>query len=68
MSRFVLSLIGTVLLPVSAVAQAETWQIDPAHAAAQFAVRHVGFPPFEAHSRRWAALFNTTQPTRPRLR
>jgi polyisoprenoid-binding protein YceI len=27
---------------VSSVAQVETWKIDPAHSAAQFAVRHMG--------------------------
>jgi polyisoprenoid-binding protein YceI len=27
---------------VSAFAQVETWKIDPAHSAAQFAVRHMG--------------------------
>jgi len=42
MSRSILSLISTVLLQISAAAQAETWQIDPPHAAAQFAARHVG--------------------------
>src|SRR5712691_10701367 len=42
MSRFRLSLVGTVLLAVSATAHAETWQIDPPHAAAHFAVRHMG--------------------------
>ena len=29
-------------LAVSAAAQTETWQLDPAHSAAQFAVRHMG--------------------------
>ena len=29
-------------LAVSAAAQTETWQLDPAHTAAQFAVRHMG--------------------------
>jgi polyisoprenoid-binding protein YceI len=42
MSRFRLSLIGAVLLAVSTTAHAETWQIDPPHAAAHFAVRHMG--------------------------
>lgn len=32
----------TVLLISSAFAQVETWNIDPAHSAAQFAVRHMG--------------------------
>lgn len=39
--RFLLFL-AAVLLPLSAAAQLETWQIDPAHSAAQFAVRHFG--------------------------
>jgi len=42
MSRFVLSLLVTTLLAASAAAQVETWQLDPPHCAAQFAVRHMG--------------------------
>src|SRR5579859_3422020 len=37
-----LGLISTFVLVISASAQVETWQIDPAHTAAQFAVRHMG--------------------------
>ena len=39
--RYVLFLAGTVLA-VHAAAQSETWQLDPAHSAAQFSVRHMG--------------------------
>lgn len=39
--RFLL-FFAAALLPLSAAAQVETWQIDPAHSAAQFAVRHFG--------------------------
>ncbi len=42
MSRFILSLLVTLLLAASAAAQVETWQLDPAHSAAQFSVRHMG--------------------------
>ena len=42
MKRFWLSLIATAILAISAAAQVETYQIDPAHSAAQFAVRHMG--------------------------
>ncbi len=42
MSRLLLFLIATLALVTSAVAQATTWQIDPNHTAAQFAVRHLG--------------------------
>jgi polyisoprenoid-binding protein YceI len=42
MFRFALGLISTFFLAISASAQVETWQIDPAHTAAQFAVRHMG--------------------------
>jgi len=42
MSRFALSLLMTLLLAASAAAQVETWQLDPAHSAAQFSVRHMG--------------------------
>jgi polyisoprenoid-binding protein YceI len=40
-SRFALSLIAILLWAVSASAQSDTWQLDPAHSAAQFAVRHM---------------------------
>jgi polyisoprenoid-binding protein YceI len=42
MPRFALSLLTAVLLAVPAVAEAETWQLDPPHSAAQFSVRHLG--------------------------
>jgi polyisoprenoid-binding protein YceI len=38
----VLTLIAAVALAVSAAAQSNMWQIDPAHTSAQFAVRHMG--------------------------
>jgi polyisoprenoid-binding protein YceI len=42
MIRPLLSFIAAILLPLSAAAQLETWQIDPPHSAAHFAVRHFG--------------------------
>jgi polyisoprenoid-binding protein YceI len=42
MFRFALGFVGALLLSIAAVAQVETWQIDPAHSSAQFAVRHMG--------------------------
>jgi len=42
MSRISWILAGAMSLAVSAAAQTETWQLDPAHTAAQFAVRHMG--------------------------
>jgi polyisoprenoid-binding protein YceI len=42
MSRFVFTLIAALAMAASAAAQAGTWQIDPNHTAAQFAVRHLG--------------------------
>lgn len=42
MSRSLPTLAGVALLAVSACAGADTWQIDPAHTAAQFSVRHMG--------------------------
>jgi polyisoprenoid-binding protein YceI len=42
MLRPLLTLITAVFLPFSAAAQLETWQIDPPHSAAHFAVRHMG--------------------------
>ncbi len=42
MVRFASALILSLFLAVSASAQVETWQIDPAHTASQFAARHLG--------------------------
>ncbi len=42
MVRFASALILSLFLAVSALAQVETWQIDPAHTASQFAARHLG--------------------------
>ena len=42
MSRFVFALITALAMAATATAQAGTWQIDPKHTAAQFAVRHLG--------------------------
>ncbi|HEV2988652.1 MAG TPA: YceI family protein [Candidatus Angelobacter sp.] len=42
MFRFASVLITSLLLAISTSAQVETWQIDPAHSASQFAVRHMG--------------------------
>lgn len=42
MSRFALTLIAALAMATTAVAQAGTWQIDPAHSSAQFSVRHLG--------------------------
>jgi polyisoprenoid-binding protein YceI len=46
MSRFSLTLTATLLaalaLAASAAAQSNSWQIDPAHTSAEFAVRHMG--------------------------
>jgi len=41
-SRFILSLICMLGLAVSASAQSDTWQLDPAHSSAEFSVRHMG--------------------------
>jgi polyisoprenoid-binding protein YceI len=35
-------LLGSLVFALGATAQPETWQLDPAHSAAQFAVRHMG--------------------------
>jgi len=42
MGRFVITLFIALALAATAAAQAGTWQIDPKHTAAQFAVRHLG--------------------------
>lgn len=40
--RLAPGLVGALLWAGSAIAQTETWRIDPSHTAAQFAVRHMG--------------------------
>lgn len=42
MSRFVFIAITALALSAVAAAQAGTWQIDPNHSSAQFAVKHLG--------------------------
>lgn len=42
MRRIALALVAVIGLAVSAIAQTDTWQLDPMHSAAQFAVRHMG--------------------------
>jgi polyisoprenoid-binding protein YceI len=42
MSRFALTLFSALALAATARAQVGTWQIDPNHSSAQFAVRHLG--------------------------
>ena len=42
MSRFLVFLTAVAMLAVSAVAEVQTWQIDPNHTAAQFSVSHMG--------------------------
>lgn len=41
MSRFGLTLIACIALAVPAFAETDTWQFDPNHSSAQFAVRHM---------------------------
>lgn len=42
MTRFWLALVAALTFTVTACAQLETWNLDPYHSAAQFAVRHNG--------------------------
>jgi polyisoprenoid-binding protein YceI len=42
MKRVCLTLIAITVFAISASAQDNTWQIDPNHSAAQFAVKHMG--------------------------
>lgn len=42
MKRLPLSLIAAAVFAIPASAQLDTWQIDPNHSAAQFAVKHMG--------------------------
>jgi len=41
MRRFIISLTATAALMLPMIGQASTWDIDPAHTNAQFAVRHL---------------------------
>jgi len=42
MKHFFLTLLVTTIFTTLAIAQADMWQIDPAHSSAQFAVKHMG--------------------------
>ena len=42
MSRIALTVVAVLAISALAVAQAGTWQIDPNHSTAQFAVKHLG--------------------------
>ena len=42
MSRIALTVVAVITISSLAVAQAGTWQIDPNHSSAQFAVKHLG--------------------------
>ena len=42
MTRITWTLIAALGLAASAAGQSDTWQLDPPHCAAQFAVRHMG--------------------------
>ena len=42
MSRITVLSVVAMCLAISAAGQTETWQLDPPHSAAQFAVRHMG--------------------------
>ena len=42
MSRLFLVFTAILAFAASAIAQVESWKIDPAHSAAQFSVRHLG--------------------------
>lgn len=42
MSRIALTIVAVLAISALAVAQAGTWQIDPNHSTAQFAVKHLG--------------------------
>ena len=54
---------------VSAFAQVETWKIDPAHSAAQFAVRHMGISTVRGEFKRvsGSAGYDTADPGKTSL-
>src|ERR1043166_7532438 len=41
MHRLIASVIAVVVFVIPALGRASTWEIDPAHTSAQFAVRHL---------------------------
>jgi polyisoprenoid-binding protein YceI len=49
---------SAILFISSAFAQAETWNIDPAHSAAQFAVRHMGISTVRGEFRKVSGTAN----------
>jgi len=60
----------TAILFVSfAFAQVETWKIDPAHSAAQFAVRHMGISTVRGEFRKvsGSATYDPTDPSKTSL-
>jgi len=42
MSRLALTIVAVIAISALAAAQAGTWQLDPNHSSAQFAVKHLG--------------------------
>lgn len=42
MFRFLVIALGAASLAIPVAAQSETWQLDPAHSSAEFAVKHMG--------------------------
>ena len=69
MSRFLAFLSGVVLLAASAVAEVQTWQIDPNHTAAQFSVSHMGISTVRGAFTKvsGAAQYNPSDPTKTSL-
>jgi polyisoprenoid-binding protein YceI len=57
------------LLLSSAFAQVETWKIDPAHSAAQFAVRHMGISTVRGEFKKvsGSASYDPADPTKTQL-
>lgn len=57
------------LLLSSAFAQVETWKIDPAHSAAQFAVRHMGISTVRGEFKKvsGSVIYDPADPTKTQL-
>jgi len=69
MSRFALTVVTALAMAATAVAQAGSWQIDPNHSTAQFAVRHLGVSTVRGSFQKvsGSATYDPTDPSKTTL-
>jgi polyisoprenoid-binding protein YceI len=63
------SLLSLAILTVAAAAHAQTWQIDPNHSAAQFAVRHLAVSTVRGQFNKMSGtvVYNPADPTKTQI-